>query len=103
MSSFDLLDNIGSWSPRLPATVALAAVAALGYLAGRWQRWRVGTLEGQARREIERAQTVAKELEKIASAIRNNLSTHNASVTRFKERVQVLSRHEDDEAWAPVQ
>lgn len=95
-----MIEEIRPWLPHLPATVALAAVAILGYFVGRWQRWKSGGLESQSRREIARAQTVARELEKIAEAIRQNLSTHDASVTRFKERVRELRDRQGEEAWA---
>ncbi len=100
MGIVELLSDVRPWLPHVPATVALAIVAVLGYFIGRWQRWRSGALESQARREIERAQAVAKELEKIASAIRSNLVTHDASVARFKERVQELAQRQEDEAWS---
>ncbi len=91
------LDQI-SW-PHLPGTVSLAVVAVIGYLIGRVRRSKNGKLEGQARRELLRAQAVAQELEKIAEAIRQNLTKHNSSVARFKDRVKELSRDQEEEAF----
>jgi diguanylate cyclase len=92
------LDFFHGW-PQLPATVALAAVAVLGYLVGRLRPPYRGAVESQARRELLRAQSVAKELEKIAEAIRQNLSKHDTSVSKFKDRVKELSVGREDEAF----
>lgn len=102
MRVIELIKDYLPLLPQVPASVALAVVAVLGYFTGRWQRWKSSALESQALREIERAQVVAKELEKIATAIRCNLATHDTSVARFKERVNGLRQHEDDEAWAKL-
>lgn len=95
-----MLEAIQTWSPNVPATVALSLVAVLGYVVGRWQRSHAGALESQARREIARAQAVAGELEKIAEAIRHNLSTHDTTIAKFKERVRELGNQQEGEAWA---
>lgn len=83
----------------LPAPVSLAAVAVIGYFVGRMRRARSGKLESQARRELLRAQAVAKELEKIAEVIRQNLTKHDASVARFKDRVRELSAEHEEESF----
>lgn len=85
--------------PHLPAPVALAAVTVIAYLVGRLQRPRTNKLEGQAKRELLRAQAVAHELERIADAIRQNLAKHNSSIAKFKDRVKELSRDHDEEAY----
>ncbi len=60
---------------QMTATLGLALTAFVVYMAH--------SHESQARRELQRAQCVAKELEKIAEAIRGNLSKHVSSVARF--------------------
>ncbi|MBX7073225.1 MAG: GGDEF domain-containing protein [Pirellulales bacterium] len=94
-----IFEGIVSSAPHLPAPVALAVVAVLGYFVGRLQLSRGAQLESQARRELMRAQVVAKELEKIAEVIRQNLTKHDTSVAKFKDRVRELSNGHDEEAF----
>lgn len=81
----------------VPTTLALALVATLGYFVGRLRRQ--GTAgDLRSRRELRRAQGVAKELERIAWVIRQNLSRHHARLTRFKERMGAIGG-EHDASW----
>jgi diguanylate cyclase (GGDEF)-like protein len=86
-------------SPKLPTTVGLAAVAAIGYFFGRFRRGQRLGSELQARKEIERAQAVAKELESIAHAIRRNLALHESSIAKFKDEVCSLKAVQDVDGW----
>ncbi len=80
----------------LPNTVALAAVAVLGYLFGRGGTTRAKADPNQMRRELRRSQTVVAELERIAAQIRQGLASHHTSVMLFKDH---LSQYGDgDEA-----
>lgn len=85
--------------PHLPGPVALGCVAVIGYFVGRLRRTANSKLESQARRELQRAQYVAKELEKIAEAIRTNLTKHDLSVAKFKDRVRELSQGHEEESF----
>ena len=96
-----LLAEFSLWSIQLPTPVALAAIALIGYLVAR-RRHDSSHLsnEAQARRELKRAQAVAKELERIAVAVRRSIATHHSSVLKFKDRVSTLgSDQEEDGAW----
>ena len=76
-----------------------AAVALIGYLVGRRKKKSpeaASTGEVQARRELKRAQAVAKELERIAVAVRRSLATHHSSVLKFKDRVSNLGDKQED-------
>src|SRR5436189_1229160 len=88
-------------SLHLPTPVALSIVALLGYIVGRRKKEHQHlTGEIQARRELKRAQAVAKELERIAVAVRRSIATHHSSVLKFKDRVSTLgSDQEEDGAW----
>jgi len=88
-----------TWGIHLPAVMAFAAIATLGYIVGCRRRQEVASANEQGRRELRRARGVASELETIAEAIRKNLAIHRASVGRFKERVMQLSNEERDSAW----
>ena len=84
----------------LPISVALALVALLGYLVGRGARGaRQITDAEQARHELKRAKSVARELEQISEQIRKSLATHHSSVVRFKDRVTELGGREKEIAW----
>ena len=50
----------------------------------------------RSRRDLKRAQAVAVELEKIAWAVRQSLSKHHASLSRFKDRVSTLGDARDN-------
>ncbi len=95
-----IINAIDWTSIHLPMPVALAAVAAIGYLVGRNKRQLQNAAnEAQARRELKRAQAVAKELESIAELVRRNLATHHSSVLKFKDRMTSLSNLEREGAW----
>jgi diguanylate cyclase (GGDEF)-like protein len=87
------------WNIQVPAPVALAVVAALGYLISRRTGATANDMVARSRRELKRARAVALELEKIAWTVRQSLAKHHASVSRFKERVNRLSDHEQDAGW----
>jgi len=87
------------WSAiQVSAPLALAVVATLGYLVGRWRN-RAEDPALRSRRELRRARSVACEMERIARVIRKNLSRHHASLARFKRRVDQLAAEQQDAAW----
>ena len=84
----------------LTSTMALAVVAAVGYLFGRRRSAQVAVAETEdASREMRRAQAVAKDLESIARTLRKSLARHHASVARFKGRVSDLSHEGSETSW----
>ena len=87
------------WPLQIPLPVALATVAALGYLFGRRTRCSSNNLLFRSQRELRRARLVAVELEKITSSVHKHLSKHCASVSRFKERVEKLDMEHEETAW----
>jgi len=95
-----LLGQFDWTSIQLPYTVALAAVALIGYLIGRRKR-ELQRMDGeaQARRELKRAHSVAQELERIAESVRRGIATHHSSVLKFKERVSTLGGDQQDASW----
>ena len=91
-TTFTTLADFDLWSVNIPTTMALAAVALIGYIFG--QRTRPSDIQNaveQARREVKRANKIAHELEDIASTIRRDLAAHRGSVAKFKERIRELS------------
>jgi diguanylate cyclase len=96
---FEVSHNLMAWAVHFPPILALAAVALIGYLVGRRARPAEATPEVQARQEIKRALAVARELEKIAAAIQNNLAQHEGRVSRFKGRLTKLRETQQDGNW----
>ncbi|MEX2137820.1 MAG: diguanylate cyclase [Pirellulales bacterium] len=87
------------WTVHLPLPVALAAVATLGYVIGKRSAAVVVSIEEQHRRDLKRAQQVAKELEKIAESVRQHLAAHHASIVEFKDRVFSLGTEQNEPSW----
>ena len=87
------------WALNIPIPLALAVVAALGYLVGRRSQTPEEDAGAQSRRELRRARAVARELEQIALVVRRNLAKHNASVSRFKQRVSHLGSEQHEDTW----
>ncbi len=87
----------------VPITVALAAVALLGYLFG--QRTRSGnpsTHDSERARELERASGIARQLETIAEALRHDLASHHGRLLEFRERVSQAKSSKDEAAWTQL-
>jgi len=87
------------WNFQIPAPLALALLAAVGYLISRWHRPSANDMAIRSRRELKRAQAVAVELEKIAWTVRQSLAKHHASVSKFKDRVSRLNDQDKNAAW----
>ena len=82
----------------IPAPVALAAVAVVGYLFGR-RRTTDQTELTHARRELKRAKAVIRELEAISQHVRTSLSQHQESMLTFKDRLANLGGDNQGQAW----
>ncbi len=87
------------WSIQVPIPVALAVVATLGYLFGRRSKRGGEDSVHRSRRELRRAHAVATELERIACQVRKSLSRHQASLAKFKSRVDKLGDRQQEAAW----
>jgi diguanylate cyclase (GGDEF)-like protein len=79
------------WMVGLPATVALGAVALIGYLFGQRSRPAVSSLGGaQLHQELKRAQSIVRDLETIAQQVRRDLARHQGSLGKFRTRLRYL-------------
>lgn len=87
------------WNLQIPAPVALAAVATIGYLISRQRRTTPTDIVVRSRRELKRAQAVATELEKISWTVRQSLAKHHTCISRFKQRINQLSEQQQEIAW----
>lgn len=93
----------------LPQTVALAAVAVVGYLFGRKRRGKEAPAENSpATEEIQRATRIARQLETIADELRQDLSYHRSRVEKFKKQINSaeingVASESKDAAWQNLQ
>ncbi len=104
MSTYEfILPSVAAWDFTrigLPVTVALAAVAAIGYLFG--QRTRTTLLnerDNRRQRELERAAQIAWHLESIADTLRKDLAAHHALVGGFKRCLKAAKDSQNDKCW----
>ena len=90
----------GSFQGYLADTVALAAVAVIGYLFGRRSGDTLSERDDlQLVQELSRASHIAKELQQIAGRIRQDVASHQANISQFKTRVTDLQLQETDDGW----
>lgn len=82
----------------LPTTVALAAVAAVGYLLGLVRSKDRSEQTVRSRTQLREANQVARELEKIAWTVRGNISRHHARLGQFKQRLGQLQQARSTDA-----
>ncbi len=87
------------WLIGIPAPLALALVALVGYHYGRRNRRRIRLDHSQTRRELERAKTLIGRLNSIAQEVRRSLAAHHAGLLLFQERINNLSSQRNQEAW----
>jgi diguanylate cyclase len=84
----------------LPVTMALAAVALIGYLFGQRTRTSAAaTIDDRRQQELDRAVRTARQLEDIAETLRRDLVTHHSKVAAFKRRLRQAQHEGEDKAW----
>jgi diguanylate cyclase (GGDEF)-like protein len=77
------------WMLGLPSTVALAAVAVIGYLF-RQRSPQVPSDQAELRRELKRARSIIRDLENVAQQVRRDLARHQGSLGKFRSRLKDL-------------
>jgi diguanylate cyclase (GGDEF)-like protein len=84
----------------LPTSVALAAVALIGYVFGqRTRQTKQAELDYRRQREVERASRIAWQLEMIANRLRNELAAHHSQVELFKRQLRHAQADGSEKAW----
>ncbi|HEX3725163.1 MAG TPA: GGDEF domain-containing protein [Pirellulales bacterium] len=92
------MESVQDWSALFSPSLMLAVVAALGYWVGR-RRYSKGADErAKSRQEIDRALSVAKELETITNRLRKSISSHVPAVAKFNSRLARLEQC-DNYGW----
>lgn len=84
----------------LPETVALAAVAVIGYLFGQRGGERAKTPKPSD--ELLRAAEIASRLQAVAASLRNDLATHLTGVENFKRLIQGAGECPSEASWATL-
>ncbi|TWU27367.1 GGDEF domain-containing protein [Bythopirellula polymerisocia] len=91
---------LGSFEVILADTVALGAVALIGYLFGSRTRNQSGKpTDAQLAGELSRAMRIARELQNIAGRIREEVSEHQATINHFQSRLNYLDKTDHNESW----
>lgn len=85
------------WGIGLPATVGLAVVAAIAYL---YLRCGHAPLSERisARRELKRAKSIIRDLERIAQLVRADLAEHHTNLLNFEAQVNELCQDTSNDA-----
>lgn len=81
----------------IPVTMALAVVATIGYLVGRWRR--SNSPINTSSDELRRAFDIARSLEGVVDSLRRDLATHYSEVERFKDELRQASNLDDEASW----
>ncbi len=89
---------IGMVPDELKLAILAAAIVA-AYALGRRANPKNADVVDQSRRDLRRAQAVARDLENVSTMIKKQLSKHQLRVNKFKQRVTELSTIEHEESW----
>ncbi len=84
-----------TWTFSFSATVLLAAVATLAYVLGRRRPDRKTRNGAESRHEIQRALSVAQELEGITYRLRKSMAFHVPSIVKFNSRLKRWEQSSD--------
>jgi diguanylate cyclase (GGDEF)-like protein len=97
---FGTLEFWGLTIVALPTSMALAAVALLGYTFGqRTRKSAQAEIDNRRQRELERAARIAWQLENIADRLRRDLAAHHSQVETFKRRLRDASSDGNERSW----
>lgn len=88
---------VGAIGVGLPETVALAAVALIGYLFGRSQTSQ--PVAQDRPEEFMRAAEIAHQLESIADLLRRDLAAHHNQIEQFKRGIEQASTADQEKNW----
>lgn len=87
------------WTLAAPSPAVIVVVAIASYVFGRSRRLAWATADSN-RMELRRALTVIAELEVITRRVREELSKHQSSLVRFRERMNDMQRRENTQSIA---
>lgn len=95
------IERLGAGGFGLPESVALAAVAAIGYLFGR-RSWSApaATLNAVGPRQLHRAARIARQLEDMIDTLRASIVEHRRHVVEFRTKIGTASALPDHQILA---
>ena len=100
LKNMELIANTLSVPGYVSDTMALAAVALIGYLVGhRTRRPSAAPVDKKLGAELSRAARIAKELQLVAERIRKEVALHQSSISRFKSQLGRAHDENIDDAW----
>ncbi len=100
MILFALAENVPSY---LTDTVALAAVAVIGYLFGHRTREEAAEhFDECLHSELSRATKIAKELQYVAGRIRREVARHQSNIATFQSRIGKLQSKNTADGWVEL-
>jgi diguanylate cyclase (GGDEF)-like protein len=82
----------------IPTAVGLTLVALIGYVVGKWGRKKPAS-DTPSLNELNQAQQVVRELERIATEVRKNLANHHSDVVAFRDRMDELATSGEQVDW----
>jgi diguanylate cyclase (GGDEF)-like protein len=91
---------IQNWQVGLADTGALAAVALIGYLFGhRTRNQHPCNNDPQLLGELSRAAQIARELQQIASRLREDIANHQVNINQFQHRLATVEHTTGPQGW----
>jgi diguanylate cyclase (GGDEF)-like protein len=82
----------------ISATAALAIVAAIGFLIGRWRR-DCYAVRDPGRRELRRARAIARRMSDVSERVHDSLKAHRRSVDKFRAALRKLTKRSPTPPW----
>jgi hypothetical protein len=90
------------WAIQIPPTLAIAAIAALGYLVGRRAGKSRDELAAQSDRELRNARAVTREMEKISRSLHRSATEYHAGLSRKRARAGQLGARRQETTVAAL-
>lgn len=87
-------------SIQIPATFALAVIAAFGYLVGRRAGKNRDELAARSERDLRQSVSVAREMDKISRSLRRSVARYQGSLKADRERAGQLGNERQEPARA---
>lgn len=85
-----MIDNDYLALAGIPIPMALASIALLGYMVGRWKRVIVALPGNASRRDLARGRKIVQSFELVSRQVQSDLADHMRHVRRFRLRLEKI-------------